>query len=177
MYRLARKKAGLTIDEAAFKVHVAPRTLCKYESGENVPPPEVVLAMGREYRAPELVARYCRERCAIGQVHGYEILDRVNADPASVMLKLMTEMAEAQAVLQRMIELAVNKNRRADFQDREWAEFTKCLHEFLDVEHTIEVLKVSLGAWCDMAELVGQHNRKCVDRGYAGGSAETKASA
>ncbi len=166
MYRFARKKAGITLAEAAFRVHVAPRTLAKYEAGENAPPPEVVLAMSREYHAPELVARYCRERCAIGQAHGYEILDRVNLDPPSVMLKLMTEMAEAQAVLQRMLELAVNKNRRQDFGSREWAEFATCVHEFLDLEHNIAALRLSLGAWCDVSELVDQHNRKCADRGY-----------
>ncbi len=167
MYKDARKRAGLTIEEAAFRLHVAPRTLCKYESGENVPPPEVIVAMSREYRAPELLARYCRENCAIGQAQGYEILDRVNADPPSVMIKLVGEMAEAQAVLHRMLDLAVNRNRREDFPDREWAEFTKCVQEFLDVEHNVAILRLSLGAWCDPSELVGRHNRKCVDRGYA----------
>ncbi|HHV61114.1 MAG TPA: helix-turn-helix transcriptional regulator [Firmicutes bacterium] len=167
MYREARKKAGLSLEEAAFRLHVAPRTLSKYESGEIIPPPEVALGMSREYKIPWLTQHYCREYCAIGQAYSYEVLDRVNTDPASVMLKLVGEMAEAQAVLQRMLELAVNKNRREDFSDREWAEFTKCLHEFLDVEHTIETLKISLGKWCDVSDLISQHNRKCWERGYA----------
>jgi Helix-turn-helix. len=166
VYKRARKRARLTIEEAAFRLHVAPRTLAKYEAGENTPPPEVVLAMSREYRAPELVARYCRQNCAIGQAQGYEVLDRVNLDPPSVMLKLMGEMAEAQGVLQKMLELVVNKNRREDFSNEEWTEFVKCFHEFLDVEHNIAILKLSLGAWYDIAELVAQHNRKCIERGY-----------
>ena len=167
MYKLARKRARLTLEEAAFRLHVAPRTLAKYEAGENTPPPEVVVAMSRQYHAPELTALYCRENCAIGRAQGYEILDQVNLDPPSVMLKLVGEMAEAHAVLQRMLELVVNKNRREDFSNGEWTEFVKCFHEFLDVEHNIAILKLSLGAWCDIAELVVQHNRKCIERGYA----------
>lgn len=166
MYKEARKQAGLSIEEAAFGLHIAPRTLCKYEAGETVPPPEVVLEMSRLYRIPWLTQHYCREHCAIGRAYSYEVLTGVNLDPPSVMLKLVGEMAEAQAVLQRMLELAVNKNRREDFTPEEWAEFTKCLHEFLDVEHNVETLKISLGRWCDVSELISQHNQKCWQRGY-----------
>ncbi|MGB9904620.1 MAG: helix-turn-helix domain-containing protein [Desulfotomaculales bacterium] len=166
MYKEARKQAGLSIEEASFGLHIAPRTLCKYESGETVPPPEVVLEMNRLYRAPWLTQHYCREHCAIGRAYGYEVLTGVNLDPASVMLKLVSEMAEAQAVLQKMLELTVNKNRREDFTPEEWAEFTRCLQEFLDVEHNVETLKISLGCWCDVAELVAAHNKKCRERGY-----------
>jgi len=27
-------------------------------------------------------------------------------------------------------------------------------------------LKIALGNWCDVAELVAEHNRKCMERGY-----------
>lgn len=166
MYKEARKRAGLSIEEAAFRLHIGTRTLIKYEAGETIPPPEVVLEMSRLYRVPWMTQHYCREHCAIGRAYSYEVLTGVNLDPASVMLKLVGEMAEAQAVLQRMLELVVNKNRREDFTSSEWNEFTRLLGEFLDVEHNIECLKISLGYWCDVAELIKAHNEKCWQRGY-----------
>lgn len=66
MYRAARKAAELSIEEASFRLHIAPRTLCKYEAGETVPPPEVVLVMSRLYKIPWLTQHYCREFCAKG---------------------------------------------------------------------------------------------------------------
>ncbi len=165
-YKEARKKAGLSLEEAAFRIHVGTRTLSKYEAGENVPPPEVVLAMSRLYREPWMTQLYCRRDCAIGQAYSYEVLDRVNLDPASILLKLVGELKEAEAVLGRLLELAVNKNAREDFSQAEWAEFVAKLQEFLDVEHNIEVLKISLGRWCDVSELIEAHNRKCRERGY-----------
>jgi transcriptional regulator with XRE-family HTH domain len=166
MYKKARKACGLSIEEASSRVHVAHRTLCVYEAGERTPPPEVVLDMARTYGAPSLTQAYCRESCAIGRAYSYVVLDNVNLDPPSVALKLLGELSEAQAVLQRMLTALVNKNGRDDFTATEWEQFCRDLHEFLDVEHNIETLKISLGSWTDVSELVAQHNRKCVDRGY-----------
>jgi transcriptional regulator with XRE-family HTH domain len=166
MYRQARKQASLSIEEASFQLHIAPRTLCKYEAGETVPPPEVVLEMSKVYRIPWLTQHYCREHCAIGQAYSYEVLNGVNLDLASVLLKLVSELAEVQGVLQRMLELAVNKNSREDFSREEWVEFTGHLQEFLDVEHNVECLKISLGRWCDVTELIKAHNQKCWRKGY-----------
>ena len=166
MYRNARKACEFSIEEASFRLHVAPRTLSNYESGESVPPPEVVLEMSRQYAAASMTQQYCRHSCAIGKAYSYVVLDNVNLDPASVGLKLLGELKEAQEVLQQMFSLMVNKNGREDFTDREWEQFSKYLHEFLDVEHNIETMKISLGKWADMSVFVAQHNAKCRDRGY-----------
>jgi hypothetical protein len=133
---------------------------------DSTPPPDVVLAVSKILKKPWLTQLYCRHHCAIGEAYSYEVLTGVNLDPASVLLKLVGEMLEAQAVLQRMLEIAVNKNTREDFSQAEWSEFVKCLGEFLDVEHNIECLKISLGKWCDVSELIKQHNQKCWERGY-----------
>lgn len=167
MYREYRKNAALTVEEAAARIHIGSRTLNKYEAGDGIPTPDVVLGMAKVYGVPWLTQIYCKECCAIGQAYSYEILDNVNLDPASIMLKLITEMQEAQDSLSRLLQLAVNKNSMSDFKPEEWREFCSCLHEFLDVVHNIETLKISLGKWCDVSELIGQHNRKCIDKGYA----------
>lgn len=166
MLRDARRKANLSIEAAADELHIAARTLVNYESGASIPPPEVVLAMTRLYSDPWLAPHYCRHSCAIGQAYGYAVLDAAKTDPASVMLKLAEELTEAQGVLHQLLRLTVNRNSRADFRPEEWTGFAACLHEFLDVEHTIAVLKVSLGQWFDVADLVQEHNDKCVRHGY-----------
>lgn len=175
MYKEARKQAGLCIEEAAFQLNIAPRTLCKYEAGERVPPPEIVLSMSKVYRYPWLTQRHCREHCAIGKAYSYEVLDQVNLDPASILLKLVGELKEAEAVLGRLLELVVNKNSQEDFAPAEWSEFAAEFQEFLDVEHNIETFKIALGRWCDVSELIAAHNRKCHERGYVSTAKEKAA--
>ena len=85
MYKTSRKSANLSIEESAFRLHIAPRTLCKYEAGETVPGPEVVLAMSREYGKPEMTLTYCRENCAIGRAYGYEVLNGVDTSLVTVL--------------------------------------------------------------------------------------------
>lgn len=167
MFKDARLKTGLTIEEAAARTYIGPRTLSNYEAGVTLPGPDVALQMSKVYKDPWITQRYCKECCAIGQAYSYEILDNVNLDPASVLLKLVGEMEEAQAVLTNMLAIAVNKNERGDFKEGEWEEFIRYLHEFLDVEHNVEILKISLNKWCDMADLIAEHNQKCKLRGYA----------
>ncbi len=168
MYKAARELSKLTIEKAAADIFVSPRTLSSYESKATIPGPDVALQMSKVYKDPWLTQRYCKDCCAIGQAYSYEILDKVNLDPASVMLKLVGEMKEAQDVLTNMLTLAVNKNERTDFTKEEWNEFVRCLHEFLDVEHNVEILKIALNKWCDMSELIAEHNQKCRQRGYVG---------
>lgn len=166
MYREARKSVGLSIEEASFRLHVAPRTLCKYEAGDTSPSPEVILGMAREYTQPELTLHYCRQNCAIGKAYGYEVLDAVDTSPVAVLTKLMIELGEARAMLDRVMSLIVNKQTKKCFADDEWMEFKAAVLEFFDVEHNVEVLKLTLGRMCDVSELVEAHNQKCRDNGY-----------
>jgi DNA-binding XRE family transcriptional regulator len=147
-------------------IHLSPRTIEAYETEKQVPSPDTVLAISKCLKLPWLTQIHCKWHCAIGDAYSYEVLTGVNLDPATVLLKLVGEMAEAQAVLGRMLEITVNKNSRECFTEVEWAEFTRCLQEFLDVEHNVECLKITLGQWCDVSELISQHNLKCKQRGY-----------
>lgn len=174
MYRDARNNANLTAEEAIEKIHVGRRTLFSYEAGETIPPADVVLEMSKAYGDPYLTQNYCREFCAIGNAYSYIVLNNVNLDPSSIMLKLIGEMKEAHEVLYKMLELSVNKNSKEDFTDREKEEFINCFHEFIDVEHNIETLKISIGKWFDVSEIIQQHNKKCLNKGYAKKEKDTK---
>lgn len=170
MYRDARRRAGLSIEDAAYRLHVGVRTLVNYEHGVTVPPPEVAAAMARVYGDPSITTRYCREECAIGRSFGYEVLDAVDTGLAAITMKLAAEMEEARDVLGRLLHLVPNKRARSDFTDSEWREFTEALQEFMDVEHTVEVLKGALARLAGVEEVEAQveaHNRKCRERGYA----------
>jgi transcriptional regulator with XRE-family HTH domain len=166
MYAEAREEAGLTQKEAAERLHIGLRTLRAYELGDVTPSDEIVLAMSRIYRKPELTHRHCREKCAIGRTYSYEVLDAVSTDLAHVVLKLAEELEEAKDVLSRVMRLAVNKHCRGDFTEQEWREFREAILEFFDVEHSVEILKMALGRTIDVAELVAAHNKKCRERGY-----------
>ncbi len=169
MYKSARKRQGLSTEEAAFRLHIATRTLVNYESHLRVPPPDVVMEMSREYLMPEMTQRYCRECCPIGQVYSYEVLTTIDMGLAAVMLKLRSELMEVKDVLNTLLDITVNKRTRSDFSDEEWDLYCRGLHELLDVEHNIEILKLSLGQMLGpdpVVALVAEHNQKCRDRGY-----------
>lgn len=73
MYREARFYAGMSAEEAAFRLSVGIRTLYRYERGETVPPADVVCMMAKTYRKPEMLHRYCLDSCPIGMQHGCQV--------------------------------------------------------------------------------------------------------
>lgn len=166
MYKSARKQAGLSIDEAAYRLHVAPRTLCKYEAGESLPSPEVALAMGRVYKAPALTMLYCRKECAIGRAYCYDLLNNVDLSAMAIITKYRQENGEANEAIEHLATLMLNKKGRADCTEEELQQIWRWALELLDLEHVIEVLKLRLWDFCDVMDLVKEHNDKCHRKRY-----------
>lgn len=81
MYREARESAGISREEAAFRLCIGTRTLAYYEVGERMPAPDVVLKMCQTYRKPELTLRYCR-KCPIGEIYSYDWLNNIDVSLA-----------------------------------------------------------------------------------------------
>lgn len=167
MYREARKKCNLSIEEAAFRLNISSRTLINYESGDTTPSPDIALAMSRLYKQPFLTQIYCKECCGIGKAYSYSVLDNVNLSIESVLLSLQEEAVEAMEVLPDMLRLIRNKKSRYDFADSDWRWFVKGLQEWLDLEHNIECLKISFNRFADMEKLIQEHNAKCIARHYS----------
>ncbi|MHB1418873.1 MAG: helix-turn-helix domain-containing protein [Bacillota bacterium] len=161
-----RKNFRMSRVELGRRTGYSPRTIESIERGEQQPTPEGTLAISKELEIPWLTQLYCRQHCAIGHAYSYDVLVGVNLDPPSVLMKLISEMEEARQVMMRLQELLVNKNSREDFSATEWVEFSKCIQQLLDVEHNIEVLKITLGYWFDVSEMVRTHNVKCQQKGY-----------
>lgn len=166
MYKDSRKKAGLSIEEAAFRLHISPRTLSNYEDNRTIPSPEVALFMSKEYKQPLITQLYCKEYCAIGRAYSYEILNNIDLDLSGVLMSLQTEVEEAMQVLPKMVKLIRNKKYREDFSDGEWREFIIALHEWIDLEHNIECLKVVFNEFSDVTTIIQEHNEKCINKHY-----------
>ncbi|MFS8542113.1 MAG: helix-turn-helix transcriptional regulator, partial [Tissierellales bacterium] len=61
IYRIARKSAGYTQEEAAELLHVSPRSLSDYEQGKTIPPDDVVCKMVEIYGARWLGYEHLRQ--------------------------------------------------------------------------------------------------------------------
>jgi transcriptional regulator with XRE-family HTH domain len=171
MFKCARKQIGMTISEAAFQTHIGERTLANYESGQRIPPPDVVLAMSKVYNQPELTQCYCRNYCAIGATYSYDNLNGVDMHPLAVLDKMEEELLEAVQAVKECRRLFLNKRSQEDFSDAEWGEVIENSLEFLDAQHVIDVFKVVIERYTPentfVAGLTARHNDKCKVKGYA----------
>ncbi len=68
MYREAR--GSMTVEEAAWRLHIGGRSLYRYESGKTIPPADVVCMMAKIYNSPEILYRHCTQNCPIGMQYG-----------------------------------------------------------------------------------------------------------
>jgi len=169
-YKRARNASDMQVEPAAKLLGVEKRTLLRYESDtdKSDPPPDIVYKMSQIYRAPWLLAAHCKQKCDIGRHLGYELLNNINLDPVYVLGKLREELQEAVEATDKLLSRVITRQGRwSDFSEAEKRDNTKDLHELLDAEHNIEVLKMVLGAWVDMPGEIRRHNDKCYLHGYA----------
>jgi transcriptional regulator with XRE-family HTH domain len=166
MYKEARKRAKLSIEEAAPRLHIATRTLCNYESGASMASPETALAMSREYNSPALTMLYCRKECAIGKAYAYEILNNVDLHPAAIINKYRQENREANEAIEQLAIVMLNKTTRCSCTPEELAQIHRLALELLDLQHVIETLKLRLWDYCEVDQLVKEHNSKCLKKRY-----------
>jgi transcriptional regulator with XRE-family HTH domain len=161
-------EAGLSRRAAGQALALHPKSIEAYESGRLSPDAAVVLAMAKLYGKACLNQQYCRRQCAIGAAYSYEYLNNVDRTPQNILLKLCQAHRDAGEAIGRMLVTIVNKRQADDFSEREKQSFEQGLHELLDLEHTIETLKMELGErqWCDIPQLVSEHNSKCYRQGY-----------
>jgi len=135
MYMQARQGTGLCREEAAHRLYIGSRTLARFELGQVVPPPDIVLRMVKLYRQPALSARYCSEACPIGQISAYPVEEK--SLPA-IVLGLIKEHNDIGELRNRLIAIAEDGVVSAD----EVAEFERILDELLDLEQRIEAIKL-----------------------------------
>lgn len=166
MYLSARNEAGMSREAASMALFIGSTSLKDYEHGKTTPPPEVVMRMSQVYKKPEMTAKYCREECPIGQAYCFDILNNVDLSPVAILTKFMDEKAEIDGLLLKLMGIVLNKTCADDFTAEEMAEFKAAVLELLDLEHVIETLKLQVWRFCDVGELVREHNEKCQAQRY-----------
>lgn len=134
MLKEARKQAGLSREEAAFRLHIGTRTLYSYESEDTLPAPEVVLNMAEIYGQRDLPAKYCSTLCPIGQVIAY---DYRKANIATIALGILKELTDAGAIKDRLIAIAAD----GLVAKEELSEFARITRELCELEREIGELK------------------------------------
>lgn len=103
IYREARLVAGMTIEQAAERIGVAPRTLASYELGEYVPPADVVALMCEVYHTPWLAYQHLKQHNALGARY---LPDIDFSCLATSVLRLQKELADVQGITADMIAVA-----------------------------------------------------------------------
>ncbi len=136
MFRQARNRAGMSRDEAAFRLHIGTRTLTNYEHQITVTPPEIALRMQEIYKDPTLTARYCADYCPIGQIFAHRVPD--NQHLCSVVLGLLKEQADVENLREKLIEITADGVIDQD----EIPELERILEELMDLEKKIADFKL-----------------------------------
>lgn len=135
MLRNARNQAGISREEASYRLHIGCRTLADYEAGRTVAPPDVVLRMAEVYKDPTLPADYCANLCPIGQMFAYNFAKQ---NLAVAVLSLLKEMADVERLKQNLIVIAADGRLAQD----ELPEFEGIMREFCQLEKQIGELKL-----------------------------------
>ena len=164
----ARKEGGLTQADAAQRMFLGVRQYQRLEYGEQEMSPQEVVRLAEILNCHTLTMLYCRNNCAVGRQYSYAVLNNVDRSPQNILLKLYQVYQDAGEAIRCLLSTVINKQERSDFTDGEGQGLTRAMHDLFDLEHTIETLKIELGErqWCDIPQLVSEHNSKCYDRGY-----------
>lgn len=162
----ARKRAGLTQEQAAKKMFMTKRSYQAIEYEEKEMSPDEVLRLSKVLNCPALTMVYCRKKCAVGKRYCYDVLNNVDLSPIAILAKMRQEKQEAAEALEKMAEIMLNKRSAEDCSELELKELHRWSLEMLDVEHVIETLKLRLWDFMDVSELVRDHNLKCLEKHY-----------
>lgn len=162
----ARERVGLTQAMVARALHMSISNYQRYENDALPLNTELVVKLSKILDCPTLTMVWCRKGCDIGMLYCYEILNNVDLSPMAILTKYRQEEREAHEALENMALLFLNKKGAADCSDTELRELYHWSLEMLDLEHVIETLKLRLWDFLDVAELILEHNRKCLDKHY-----------
>lgn len=153
MFKEARNRAGLSKEEAAFRLHIGTRTLHNYERQITVTPPEIALKMQEIYQVPTLTARYCSEYCPIGQVYAHRIPDHDNL--CQSVLGLLNEYNDVARMQNTLVSIAAD----GAIDQQELQVFKDIMSELLDLEMKIEELKLQAASLMSIPAMMQKKKR------------------
>lgn len=136
MYKQMRNKAGYSIENAAFRLHIAPRTLAKYEA-EDKAPPEVVLAMAELYNTPHLLHWQCKNNCPIGELLGHEVTKK---SLTTAVIQFISALNSISAKANELVEIAEDEQITED----EYGRVAEIRPRLSRLEHCILEMKACI---------------------------------
>lgn len=103
IYKIARKYAGLSREQAAELINVSVRSLADYETGVTVPKDDIVCAMIEAYGTEWLGYQHLKQNSEIGRRY----LPEINiSDLAKSVLRLQKEVKDLENVSNDIIDIA-----------------------------------------------------------------------
>lgn len=125
IYKIARKKAGLTREEAAELLHISVRSLADYEAGVTIPKDDIVCEMIEIYDAPWLGYQHLRYSSEVGKRY---LPDITLTDLARAVLRFQKEVRDIDSIDKDMIDIACDGEINDDELDR-WQQVRKEIDE------------------------------------------------
>lgn len=154
IYEQPRIELGINQRDAAERIPCGHRSLQNYEKEDPVPPPDVVLGMGRGYKAPELPLQHCNKNCPIGRVYHDEVQRLSIAHSVVRLTKEMEDISEKK-VLRKLHEIAYD----GVITDDEIEEAIGALQELRELKREINNLMVCAMRRIPEEKLLGQKEK------------------
>jgi transcriptional regulator with XRE-family HTH domain len=132
MARQARIDSGMSLKDAAEKLHVTRQTLSNMENEDTMPDPQNVYNMARLYNEPSLLNAHCKCNCPIGRKLNYILPNKMTKNLTAITVR---NMKEAEEHVNCLKEFAFNSVTGKDSRI-----MIKTLKDILEAEYWIEVL-------------------------------------
>lgn len=135
-YEAAKQNEAFSSREKASEILNIDRTrLANIELGNIVPYPEEVLAMSKQYNAPELCNSHCAEQCPIGQ---HTISKVIIDDFDRLSLKVLGSIKDIDSI--RVSLIAISEDGTIDSSEIE--EFKNILDSLEKISNNANALKI-----------------------------------
>ena len=120
LYKLCRISAGLTQEQAAELLGVAPRTLSDYENGRTKVPDDIVDGMSRSYNAPLLAWDHLKRTSVLGKYLPEVVMPQTHGD-------MIAQLSMAEWRLKQVVEDIQRIMENGQIEEIEKPEFKKAM--------------------------------------------------
>lgn len=125
IYKMARKEAGLSREQAAEMLHISIRSLADYETGVTTPKDDIVCKMIEIYKANWLGYQHLKHSSEVGRKYLPELSI---SDLAKSILRLQKEIKDVENINSDLIEIGCD-GIIDDTEKDKWALATKEIDE------------------------------------------------
>jgi len=103
IYKTSGKNAGITQDEAAYRIGISTRSIIDYETGQTIPKDDIVCAMAELYNSPHLIWQHLKTNTAYSK---YLPDIELNSELSRSVLKLQKETNRMVNAQSEIIDIA-----------------------------------------------------------------------